>query len=66
MTLDECRRELSRAYNDWYASVARIELTRGTRVVSPMLQQVRLARSTVITLEMKLIELLNTTKETAA
>lgn len=65
MTIDECRLELSKAYNAWYASRTRVELAAGKRVVSPMLWQVRLTRSMVMMLETELVKLLNTTGGTA-
>ena len=68
MTLDECRVELSEAYNAWYAAQVRLERLMNARVglVNPTRQQVRLTRSNVITLEIELAQLLKTTGEVAA
>lgn len=64
MTLDECRLELSKAYNTWYAAQRRLELLMASRtgLVNPTRQRVRLTRSNVITLEIELAQLLKTTE----
>lgn len=64
LTLDECRLELSKAYNTWYAAQRRLELLMASRtgLVNPTRQRVRLTRSNVITLEIELAQLLKTTE----
>lgn len=68
MTLDECRLELSKAYNTWYAAQRRLErlMSDCAPFINAARWRVQLTRIDVITLEINLTQLLKTTGEAAA